>query len=440
MPPLYITRAPYRLLALAVILLLLGILCQPFSQRGGQDGAFANGMIQKAHAAESCEQPVNRFRGGPGRRPGSTAVLVSIREQIQDDFGPYVFASSDETVALVTDDLVNLRVILSNHSIYDVGNVEFTTTYRAPAGGVRPTTVDVISGATYDPLSNEFLVPRIPKGESVTVHLKMFFPRPVGEGLYQHKVILKDYVVLESERRFTERTPETDVSRSRTTIEKMGIDGTDVVCFSASTAFRQPVRSVEGTGGPGNVPLNEEGEEPPIAIAEPEMDRAAVRVQKSASSREVRPGMTLKFRVTVVNDGSQPLTNVLIDDRFSQDKFMVMDAGGGQILGGGIQWVIDSFAPGDRWFTEYTVRVSDDANNGDRIPSTVRVVSQNLIGTPTGPRSDSHEIVVIAALPQAGSFFSATLTEIAISFFLACILLSLIGFALVKSVMNPEIE
>lgn len=325
--------------------------------------------------AESCTAPIQRSRGGPGRRPGATVVPVTIRLEVLNAAGKFVGASSDYTTAMVEGDDVTLRATVTNLSLYDVGSIVIRHRFTPSEDGPILEGIGDVQGAELSERSQTFHITEIESDSSVAFTFRLLLTGALDEELSESQIRLESFEVLGSERRHPQRLPESSRDQSRQSLERLGIGTTDVACFIGSS-----IR--ERQGGQG-------GEGP-------------ISVQKSTNVTEVQPGGTIVYTITVTNRGNETLRDVLIDDRFSSSHLRVSDTGGGEKLASGLQWFIEELSPGERFVARYRAEADMSLRNGDHIPNTTLVVSSQLRDTSTTKRSASVTVPVLQKMPRTG--------------------------------------
>ena len=334
-----------------------------------------------AAGAETCAGPVHRFRAGPGRRPGATVVPVTVRVEVLNTDGVFSDASSDATRAVVTGDDVVLRVLVANLSLYDIGHIVLTHDFTPAPDSADAEGIGGIEGARFDERSREFLIDRVASGETASFTFHLFLNGNPGEGISQSKMLLKDFDVLESERRYPVRTPETPLDRPSQSLERLGIGFGDVACFAGAMPALPPILTPQAGGG---------------------MERSPLSIQKIASRSEASPGALIVFSIIVTNHGTEILRNVVVDDRFDSTQLKVTDAGGGEVLPSGIQWVIPVLAPDGRFVARYSAEILPGAKNGDHIANTATLVSHDLLDIPAPERRATAEVAIVTAMPRTG--------------------------------------
>ncbi len=384
-----------------------------------------------AAGTETCTQSVRRFTVGPGRRPGATVVPVTLRLQVLGSDGEFTEASADRTRATVAGNDVTLHATVSNLSLYDVGNVIIKHTFKPSVSGPRLQSIGSVSGgAILNERLGSFVIDLVPSDDAVSFTFHLLLSGDINGGLSQSQIRLEDFEVLEAERRFPERTPETPIGRSTQTIERIGIGGTDVACFtgddgvtrflpSTSTSPTSPpaARLPAGQGRAGTTTNTSTRREPgpPYllpsgrSLAEPTASvtpvaslNALVSLEKRASTSEVQPGGSVTYTITVHNRGTETLRDLLVDDRFSSMQLRVVDPQEGQVLPSGIQWIIATLPPGEQWVMRYRAEVLPHLQPGEDIPSTTMLSGGALLDVPTTKRSASLTVSVIGGMPRTG--------------------------------------
>ena len=305
-----------------------------------------------------------------------------LRVEVKNTDGVFSDASSDATRAVVAGDDVTLRILVANLSLYDIGHVVLTHDFTPAAGSADAEGIGGIEGAQFDARSREFLIDTIASDETASFTFHLFLSGVPSEDISQSKMLLKDFDVLESERRFPVRTPETPLDRPSQSLERLGIGFGDVACFAGAMPALPPILTPQAGSG---------------------MERSPLSIQKTVSRSEAAPGTTIVFSVIVTNHGTEILRNVVVDDRFSAMQLKVTDAGGGEVLPSGIQWVIPVLAPAERFVARYSAEVLRGAKNGERIANTALLISRDLLDTPVAARRATAEVVIVTAMPKTGS-------------------------------------
>lgn len=353
---------------------------------------------------------MRNFPGGPGRRPGATVVPVFIRQTVREENGNEVFAVSETQLADVAGDAIEFRVQIRNESPYDVGTVELHHAYRTVREGPKITSIGDVSGGVYVPDDHMFVVDRVPAGQTVDLTYTLFLDRPLKQEISQSAVTLHDFIVLDPESRFPERFRETVLGRHRTTIEKMGLGGKEVSCFTGENADRFVLGDQQGIEviPPRTIPR----QTPPAAAQvdtvntaslTPEEIRDNLTLQKRVSG-SMTPGGGVTATITVRNGTNGTLEDVLVDDRFDGSRLIVRNDAGGVSTRSGIQWLIPVLPPGQSWSITYDATINNGLRSGDRIPSTVTLFGEQLLDVPTSALSESHDIVLASEhvmIPQA---------------------------------------
>ena len=384
-----------------------------------------------AQGTETCTESLRRFTTGPGRRPGATVVPVTLRLQVLNAEGKFVEASADRTRATVSGNDITLKAIVNNTSLYDVGNVVVTHSFKKPFSG-SPTleAITSVNGAFYNERINSFVIDTVPSDTAITFTFHILLSGDTNGGLSQSKITLEDFEVLEAERRLPERTPETPAGRSTQTIERVGIGGTDVACFTGdgvtrflpstattptSTLRRNPgppyLTQTSGSTGQSSsaraTPTSSASSSSPSRVSPPVSIVSAplpsLTVEKTANTAEVRPGSVVTYTIVVTNQGTATVRDILVDDRFDARQLAVTETAGGALTPSGLQWVIATLAPGERWVVRYRAEVLSGVQPGSAIPNTVLLTGDSLLDVPTTRRSQSAQVSVLGTvMPQTG--------------------------------------
>lgn len=364
---------------------------------------FVASGAPRAHAVQICESVIRDFPGGPGRRPGATVIPVFMRQTVLDEKGDYVFAISERQLADVRGDAMKFRLQVRNESAFDVGTVRLHHAYRTVREGPKLLAIADIAGGTYVQDDHMFVIEKIAAGQTVDLEYTLLIERPLEEEVSQSAITLDDFMVLDPASRFPQRYPETSYYRHRTTIEKVGIGGKEVSCFTGenadrfalpgqqntavSNSYRAPSRANPPTTiVPARVPLS-------ASALTPEQIRDRLTVHKRVSG-VARAGSMVTVTVTVENDTNATFEDILVNDRFDADLLMVENEGDGVTTSAGVQWLIQNLGPDETWSATYTARVNDRMNAGDRIPSTVSIFGEQLLDVPTSALSQSSDLMI----------------------------------------------
>ena len=360
-------------------------------------------FIDRAHAVEQCEEPIRTFTTGPGRRPGATVVPVFMRQYVKNSRGEYVPAISVKELAKITGDQISIRVDVKNNSIYPVGNVKIQHAYRRVPEGPQMIDIVDVSGGTYIPHDHLFYIEKIRAGATAELTFTILLDGNLGRGIAQNTSHLHDFMVLDPSSRFPRRLPETHVSRSRSIVEKLGIGGKEVSCFSAypdEVSIKEPEKVVVTARPVAPPPL------PPTTVttgtqtartSDPSGIVGKLTIEKRVSDSTPRSGQQVLFSVIVHNGSSETFRDVLVDDRFDTRHFEVVEDGGGLSTSAGIQWLIEELKPGDDWSASYSVRVARGLVSGTGIPNTVSLFGEQLLDVPSSALSKSLELKIAGA-------------------------------------------
>ena len=137
----------------------------------------------------------------------------------------------------------------------------------------------------------------------------------------------------------------------------------------------------------------EEGDKPPSE------GRVRVSIDKRASKQEAKPGDLVTYTVTLRNLTDREAKDVTVEDRFNAGSISIQDAGGGDVIGNGIDWEIPTLGANDTRIFTYRVRVGPDMRHGQIISNTVIARSPDL----DRPATDIEEVRILTELPQTGS-------------------------------------
>ena len=356
-------------------------------------------------------------------------VPLTLRLQVQNEEGEFVEASAGRTKARVIGDDLTFQVVVNNLSLYDVGNVVLKFSFIPSRSGPRVQSISDVQGAVYNELIKAFVLDVIPSDDSVTFTFHLRLSGNLDAGLSQSQILLEDFEVLEAERRFPERTPETPLGRSAQTLERVGLGGTDVACFTWEGNERiteEPARASSSRSQTPASTLNSGRREPgpPYTLVRTGAERvaasyqppsepsssspmparsessvtassAAVSLEKRASMSEVQPGGSVTYTITVRNRGEDTLRNILVEERFSSTQQRSVEAAEGTVVPTGIEWRIASLEPGRSWVGRYRAEVSDVLQVGEQIPSTTLLSGDALLDIPTTQRSASVSVTVL---------------------------------------------
>ncbi|HLC75721.1 MAG TPA: hypothetical protein VJB82_01190 [Candidatus Peribacterales bacterium] len=354
--------------------------------------------IPAAYAVAICEDSIRDFPGGPGRRPGATPIPVFIRQTVMNEEGVYVFATIEAQLADVAGDAINFKVDVKNNSSFDVGFVELQHSYRTVREGPKLVSISNVVGGSYVPSDHMFVIDRIPAGSTVSLTYTLYLSRMADVSVMQSSVLLHDFMVLDPQSRFPQRYPETAIGRHRTTIEKVGIGGKEVACFTGENADRYALPGQKDTVTPAQSAFRTPSvQSPPSSIVlTPEQIRGKLTISLRADPSSSNPGDTVRYFVSVQNATSGTFYDMLVDSRFDTNLLDILDANGGVATQAGIQWLIDTLNPGQTWNTSYDVRVDDGIVPGRSVPTTVSLFSGDLLDVPSSALTMSKELRVVS--------------------------------------------
>jgi len=326
-----------------------------------------------------------------------------MRQYVKNSRGEYVSAMSVKELAKVTGDQISIRVDVKNNSIYPVGNVKIQHAYRRVPEGPKMLNIVDVSGGTYIPHDHLFYIERIEAGAITELKFTVLLDGNLGKGITQNSSFMHDFWVLDPSKRFPQRMPETPISSSRTVVEKVGVGGKEVSCFSAAPdeyVFEEPEKVVVTKRPVAPPPL------PPTTVqtgtqtartSDPSSIVGKLTIEKRVSDLTPRRGQQVLFSVNVHNGSSETFRDVLVDDRFDTSYLEVIEDGGGLSTSAGIQWLIEELRPGDDWNAGYSVRVARGLVAGTGIPNTVSLFGEQLLDVPSSALSKSLELKVAGA-------------------------------------------
>ena len=326
-----------------------------------------------------------------------------MRQYVKNSRGEYVPAISVKELAKITGDQISIRVDVKNNSIYPVGNVKIQHAYRRVPEGPQMIDIVDVSGGTYIPHDHLFYIEKIRAGATAELTFTILLDGNLGRGIAQNTSYLHDFMVLDPSSRFPRRLPETHVSRSRSIVEKLGIGGKEVSCFSAypdEVSIKEPEKVVVTARPVAPPPL------PPTTVttgsqtartSDPSGIVGKLTIEKRVSDSTPRSGQQVLFSVIVHNGSSETFRDVLVDDRFDTRHFEVVEDGGGLSTSAGIQWLIEELKPGDDWSASYSVRVARGLVSGTGIPNTVSLFGEQLLDVPSSALSKSLELKIAGA-------------------------------------------
>ncbi|OGJ74039.1 hypothetical protein A2217_00110 [Candidatus Peribacteria bacterium RIFOXYA2_FULL_55_28] len=131
---------------------------------------------------------------------------------------------------------------------------------------------------------------------------------------------------------------------------------------------------------------------------EPSDGKIQASIDKRASRQEAKPGDTVTYTVTLRNLTNREAKNVTIEDRFNAGSISIQDAGGGKVVGNGIDWTLPTLGANDTRIFTYHVRIGPDMRHGQIISNSVIAKSSDFDRSPT----DMEEVRILTELPQTG--------------------------------------
>ena len=137
----------------------------------------------------------------------------------------------------------------------------------------------------------------------------------------------------------------------------------------------------------------------------PSSGRVRVSLDKRASRQEAKPGDMVTYTITLRNLTNTEARDITVEDRFNAGSISIQDAGGGRVIGNGIDWEVPSLGANDTRIFTYRVRIGIDMRHGQVINNTVVARSDDL----DRPATDIEDVRILTELPQTGigGFFSS---------------------------------
>jgi uncharacterized repeat protein (TIGR01451 family) len=133
--------------------------------------------------------------------------------------------------------------------------------------------------------------------------------------------------------------------------------------------------------------------------------RSGSALSKVADQREVQPGSTVGFTVTLRNTTDRPWTNITVTDKFDHTLLRVVEQSeGGQLQAGGvITWQIATLAPGQSWNAHYRMQVHPQAPHGLTVSNVVSAVGDGMENLSLTERIITSKVGVVTHLPKSGA-------------------------------------
>lgn len=135
--------------------------------------------------------------------------------------------------------------------------------------------------------------------------------------------------------------------------------------------------------------------------------RPQATLTKTADRREVKPGDTVTYTVTLRNGTDRAFRMVRIEDRLDNRFMTVLGAERGQMQDGRLVWGIPELAPGQIWTVRYSVEISPRAPHGFAIDNVVTASGEGLEMLSLTEKVYTSSLGVVRGLPPAGAAFDA---------------------------------
>jgi hypothetical protein len=132
--------------------------------------------------------------------------------------------------------------------------------------------------------------------------------------------------------------------------------------------------------------------------------RSRIRVRKAPKSREISPGNSMTFALSIENTSAESLEKLAVEDRFDGSVFSVGTAPGAEVEENRILWSIPVLQPHQLWTVNYILTAMENAE--PKVYETTTYVVGDILGKEAStPRIVTSSITVIA-LPAAGAELS----------------------------------
>lgn len=161
----------------------------------------------------------------------------------------------------------------------------------------------------------------------------------------------------------------------------------------------------------------------PSVMARPSEGCALSGSNKAASHLEVKQGETFNYYIHVFNSGGQSCDNVTVTDTLTTAVSFVSCTGGCTHSGQSVTWNLGNLAAGESRDVVVTVKVSDSATVGARLPDSAEIKATNGSATvyTNGPLVTANSIlappspaVLGMRLPRTGAAPAAALMGLAL--------------------------
>ena len=124
----------------------------------------------------------------------------------------------------------------------------------------------------------------------------------------------------------------------------------------------------------------------------------SVELTKRASRPEARPGDTLNYTISVRNNTSDILSNVVVVDSFNPAELRIVNADGALLGSNSLEWSIPFMSVGDQRTMTYQAQVQPGVAHGRNVHNTVQVFSSNA----TISGISTNTLRIISQLPVTG--------------------------------------
>ncbi len=129
-------------------------------------------------------------------------------------------------------------------------------------------------------------------------------------------------------------------------------------------------------------------------------------ISKTSDRSQVLVGGSVRFRITVRNITSAPLTNLTVTDRFNAAQWNIVDAANGRkVNDGSLEWSLPTLQPGDTWSVSYVLSAKDSVAAGTTITNLAAISGDGLDQVSLDKRLSATKISVLNSLPTTGAPF-----------------------------------
>jgi hypothetical protein len=128
---------------------------------------------------------------------------------------------------------------------------------------------------------------------------------------------------------------------------------------------------------------------------------ASITVEKAPKVRDVSPGNTIEFRISVRNTGNGTLHDLAVEERYDSSKLTITKAPGSIIGENRILWKIPVLHAGQLWTANYVTEISQSSPAG-AFETTAYVLGKDVEDLPGSSRMASSQMTIVS-LPAAGA-------------------------------------